>query len=385
MTELGGTTLPFALGHGVAVLVLDHALAQQVGEGLVNAQQAQVAQCLGKEAAVEQVQNGVLNAADIVIDGHPTVCRLTGEGQLGVVRIGIAQVIPARAGKGVHGIGLALSRATADRAGGLVEVATLGERLARGEVQVLGQRHRQLVLGHGHDAAVLAVDGRDGVAPVALAADQPVTQAVLHGAASGSGGLEVGHDGRLALGVLAAAHAGVLTGLHEHALAGECLLPIDGRDARALLVLELLKERIILRQDNRDDRQVVLAGELKVALVAAGNGHDGAGAVVGHDVVGNPHGDLLAVHGVHHVAAGKGTVLLEGALGTLDGRDVLGALDDLADGGLVPGTLDELHKTLVLRREQEERVAVQRIGSRGENGDLALVAGDRGCRQHRRA
>ena len=70
-------------------------------------------------------------------------------------------------------------------------------------------------------------------------------------------------------------------------------------------------------------------------------------------------------------------MLLERALRALDGGDVLGALDDLADGGLVLGTLDELHKALVLRREQEERVAVQRIGTRGENGDLALVAGDR--------
>ncbi len=131
MTELGGTTLPLGLGHGVAVLVLDHALAQQVSEGLVHAQQAQVAQCLGKEAAVEQVQNGVLDAADVVIDGHPTVGGLAGEGQLGVVRVGIAHVIPARARKRVHGIGLALGRATADRAGGLVELLALSKGFRR--------------------------------------------------------------------------------------------------------------------------------------------------------------------------------------------------------------------------------------------------------------
>ena len=205
-----GHDVALGLGHGVAVLVLDHALAQQVGEGLVHTQQAQVAQCLGKEAAVEQVQDGVLDAADVVIDGHPTVGGFAGEGQLGVVWVGIAQVIPAGAGKGVHGIGLALGRAAADRAGGLVEVLALGKRLAGTQVQVLGQRHRQLILGHGHDAAVLAVDGRDGVAPIALAADEPVAQAELDLATTAAHGLEVGHDGRLALGVLTAAHAGVL-------------------------------------------------------------------------------------------------------------------------------------------------------------------------------
>ena len=125
-----GHDVALGLGHGVAVLVLDHALAQQVGEGLVHTQQAQVAQCLGKEAAVEQVQNGVLDAADVVIDGHPTIGSLAGEGQLGVVRVGIAQVIPAGASEGVHGIGLALGRAAADRAGGLVELLALGEGLA---------------------------------------------------------------------------------------------------------------------------------------------------------------------------------------------------------------------------------------------------------------
>lgn len=223
-----GHDVALGLGHGVAVLVLDHALAQQVGEGLVHTQQTQVAQCLGKETAVEQVQNGVLDAADVVIDGHPTVGGSLGEGQLGVVRVGIAQVVPAGAGKGVHGIGLALGRATADRAGGLVELLALGEGFAGAQVQVLGQRHRQLILGHGHDAAVLAVDGRDGVAPIALATDEPVAQAELDLATAAAHGLEIGHDGSLTLGVLTAAHASVLAGLDERALGSVSAIPVDG-------------------------------------------------------------------------------------------------------------------------------------------------------------
>ena len=373
-----GHDVALGLGHGVAVLVLDHALAQQIGEGLVNAQQTQVAQCLGKEAAVEQVQNGVLDAADVVIDGHPTIGSLAGEGQLGVVRVGIAQVIPAGAGEGVHGIGLTLGRAAADRAGGLVEVLALGEGLAGAQVQVLGQRHRQLVLGHGHDAAVLAVDGRDGIAPVALAADEPVAQTELDLTTAAAHGLEVGHDRSLALGVLAAAHAGILAGLDERALGSVGAIPVDGLGMEGIdsLAAGLDGGAVLVVQNNRHDGQIVLAGEFEVTLVAAGNGHDGAGAVVGHDVVGNPHGDLLAVDGVHDIAARKGAMLLEGALGTLDGRDMLGVLDDLGDGLLVLRALDELVQTGVLGSQDKEGHTKERVGTCGENGDLALVALD---------
>ena len=321
----------------------------------------------------------MLDAADVVIDGHPTVGGLTGEGQLGVVRIGIAQVIPAGAGEGVHGIGLALGRAAADRAGSLVELLALGKGLACAQVQVLGQRHRQLILGHGHDAAVLAVDGRDGVAPIALATDEPVAQTELDLATTAAHGLKVGHDRSLALGVLTAAHAGVLAGLDERALGSVSAIPVDGLGMEGIdsLAAGLDGSAIVIVQDDRHDGQIILAGELKIALVAAGNGHDGAGAVVGNDIIGNPHGDLLAVDGVHHIAARESTVLLEGTLGTLDGRDMLGVLDDLGDGILVLRTLDELVQAGVLGSQDKEGDTEERVGSRGEDGDLTLVALDR--------
>ncbi len=50
--------------------------------------------------------------------------------------------------------------------------------LAAGELDVVGQLDRQLGLRHRHDAAGVAVDDRDRRAPVALARDQPVAQAV---------------------------------------------------------------------------------------------------------------------------------------------------------------------------------------------------------------
>ena len=225
---------------------------------------------------------------------------------------------------------------------------------------------------------MLAVDGRDGVAPITLTADEPVAQTELDLATAAAHGLEVGHDGSLALRVLAAAHAGVLARLDQRALGSVGAIPVDGLGMEGVdgLAASLDGSAILIVQDDRHDRQVVLAGELKVALVAAGNGHDGTGAVVGNDIVGNPHGDLLAVDGVYHVAARKGAVLLEGTLGALDGRDMLGVLDDLGDGLLVLSALDELVQARVLGRQDKEGNAKERVGARGEDGDLTLVALD---------
>ena len=176
--------------------------------------------------------------------------------------------------------------------------------------------------------------------------------------------------------MLAADHAGVLAGLDQRALAGERLLPIDGRDDRALLVLELVEQRIVIGEDDGDNGQVVLLGKLEVALVAARYGHDGAGSVIGDDVVGDPYRHLGAGDRVENITVREGAVLLKGALGALDGRDMLSALDHLADGLLVLGSLDKLHQALVFGGEQEEGVAEQGVRTGGEDGDLALVAGD---------
>ena len=69
-------------------------------------------------------------------------------------------------------------------------------------------------------------------------------------------------------------------------------------------------------------------------------------------------------------------MLLEGALGTLDGGDMLGVLDDLGHGLLVLRTLDELVQTRVLGSQDKEGDTEERVGSRGEDGDLTLVALD---------
>ena len=63
-------------------------------------------------------------------------------------------------------------------------------------------------------------------------------------------------------------------------------------------------------------------------------------------------------------------MLLEGTLGALDGRDMLGV------GLLVLSALDELVQAHVLGRQDKEGNAKERVGARGEDGDLTLVALD---------
>jgi hypothetical protein len=53
--------------------VHDHALREQAGERLVEADVPGLPHRAGKEAAVEEVQDRVLDAADILIDRHPSI------------------------------------------------------------------------------------------------------------------------------------------------------------------------------------------------------------------------------------------------------------------------------------------------------------------------
>ena len=75
----------------------DHALGEQTGKRLIRRlgqRIAALAQGAGEETGIEQVQNRVLDTADILIDRHPVFgCFL--RDRLGLVaRIAIAQEVP---------------------------------------------------------------------------------------------------------------------------------------------------------------------------------------------------------------------------------------------------------------------------------------------------
>ena len=153
---------------------------------------------------VHQVHGGVLDAAGVDVDRQPVIRALLAPGHVaGVdllagfpVRADVGVVIPAGAHEGVHRVGLALGVATL-RALHVPEAFVIdqGAFAGRPELGVVGQQNGQVLIGDGDRAALVAVDDRDGRAPHALAADQPVAQAVVDGVLAAAGLLQPGGDG----------------------------------------------------------------------------------------------------------------------------------------------------------------------------------------------
>jgi hypothetical protein len=135
----------------------------------------------GEEAAVEQMQDRVLHAADILVDRHHPVCDGGRGRRVLVPGIGEAREIPGRIHKRVHGVGFALRLAAAFRAGDVLPGRMMVERVAGPvESRVVRQHHRQVLVGHRHHVAFRAMDHGNRTAPIALARDAPVAQAEIH-------------------------------------------------------------------------------------------------------------------------------------------------------------------------------------------------------------
>ena len=166
--------------HLDAVGAEDHALGEQGRERLLDVEQVHVRERLDEEARVHQVQDRVLDATDVLVDGHPAAQHLAVPRGLVVAGVAVAQVVPARVDERVHRVGLAASVAAAFRAPHVDPV--LGRRQRRAALRLvvldLGELDREVVLGDRDHAALLAVDDRDRAAPVALARDEPVAQLV---------------------------------------------------------------------------------------------------------------------------------------------------------------------------------------------------------------
>ena len=133
----------------------------------------------GKETGIEQVQDRVLNTADVLIDIHPIGCIIDIRRRCGVWRRE-ARVIPRGIHEGIHRVSLARCRGAAFWAGAVAPCWVAVQRIPRNvERHIIGQLYRQVFFGLGHNTTGVAVHNRDWAAPVALAAEAPITQAEL--------------------------------------------------------------------------------------------------------------------------------------------------------------------------------------------------------------
>ena len=69
-------------------------MGQQVGKWFVKIGPTGIMQHLGEKTGVEEVEDGVLNPADILVNREPAVNLFFEKWFLVIVRIGIAQVVP---------------------------------------------------------------------------------------------------------------------------------------------------------------------------------------------------------------------------------------------------------------------------------------------------
>ena len=169
-------------------LVRDHALREQRVERLLGAgrQVSGPAHRPAEEPRIEQVQDRMLDAADILVDVHPVGDRPlppSGVSARGAVKRAkyqdestkVSMVSVSRRAGAHRRRGTARSRQPSCRSSGLPGLV---------EAHILRQPHRQLVARHRHGATGIAVHDRDRASPVTLPADAPVPQPKVDDAAA---------------------------------------------------------------------------------------------------------------------------------------------------------------------------------------------------------
>ena len=322
----------------------------------VEVQVAEVGQHHADKSGIQEMQHRVFVAADVAAHRKPLLGPGRVERPVGEFRGGVAKVVPGRIEERVGDVRfatrLAAALGTLDEVPLFVPCERAHSGIVGAEIVDEGELDRQVLLRHRDDPAFLAVHDGDWRTPVALPRDTPVVQPVLDARRRETALGEPGDD--LAR-PLAARHTVERPRVHEHA------------------VLRDNRQRLSRDRDDLSDRELELRGELEVPLVVRRDRHDGAGAVLHQDVVGNPDRDRFTRRRIAGVGADEDTGL---RLFTDPPRhDVLGlhlpliCLDSRAvlDRG-------ELVDERVLRREDQIRRAEHRVGTGREHGDL-LAAG----------
>ena len=346
-------------------MVEQHALGEKPRERLVDMHQPHVAHHLGPEARVEQVQDRVLDAADVLVHRHPVIVARIDHRRR--IRRGVAHVVPRRIDENVHGVGLALCRLSALWTSAVDEVSAMGERVAAAvRNAILGKDHRQVLLGHRHFAAARAMNDRDRRAPITLSRNAPIAKPVGHALFAESLRREIRGD---RVDGLLIAHAVVLARVDQVAAD---LVFVPG-------LVRVGRECFAVDRDHLLDRQPVFFRELEIALVVGGHAHHRAVAVAHQHVIADPYLELFTGEWVHDEEAGRQAFLFHGREVRLDDRSALAFLDE--GGELRIGSCG-MRGQRVLGGHRAEGHAHDGVGAGGEDihpavaDRLAVLASD---------
>ena len=330
-----------------------HALGEHLAHRLAVCDQTDVAHHLRPEARIDQVQNGVLHAPDVLVNGEPVIDLRGIKRRRGVLRIAVAVEIPAGIDKRIHGVGLTAGRRATLRTIHVDERGNIVERRtpAAGNLNLLRQQHRQLVIRHRHDATRRAVNYRNGSAPVALAGNAPVFQAEGDCRFAETVLFSVSCHG---LAGVCAGHAVPPAGVLHNAVVAICLLHRSG-----------VRQRAIHGADHGYNFDAVLVAKLEVTLVVCRNSHDGPGAVAHQHKACGPHRNPLAIEGIDRVQAGIEAVF----------RHVTRALrspDVDHAPGLCLQCLAQFCDNLMLQRDNHAGGAAYGVDTRGKHAHRAI-------------
>ena len=339
-------------------MVEHHALGEQFGEGLIDLDEVKVTHDLGPKAGVQQMQNSVLDTANVLIHRHPVVGAFGHHG-LVVFWIAIAHVIPRAVDKSIHRVGLASAGLAAHRAHHTrVKPFVLVQRVTRTiRHTIQRQDYRQILFGNRHRAVLRAMNHGNRRAPIALAADAPVAQtpggfflAQAFGHQVSGHGVNGGFKSQSV----------VLAGVHRHAL---LLVAVPVSPQRCIVSLAL-------DVGDLPDRQTVLVRKLKIPLIMGRHAHDRAIAVAHEHIVANPDLHLLARERVRDKqACAFAFFLLGGQLG-FRGAAGLAFFNKCSQFWIRQGGM---YSQRMLGRHRAKRYAHDGVGTRGEDVHAAVA------------
>ena len=283
------------------------------------------------------------------------------EGGFVVLGVGIAGIVPGAVHKGVHRVRLAFGGCAALGADGHVPFRNGEQGVGGGfaHLHVIRQQHRQIGIRNEYHAALRAVDHGNGIAPIALAGNAPVAQAVGAGHLAAAQFLDAGGDGGLG-------------GFAVHTVEGGGI----GDDPRLDIGLgHLLQNKILLWiLDHQQYRDAVFSGKFKVTLVVRGHCHHRSSAVIHQHIVGHPDLHFVAVQRIETVSAAENTFLG----GVFRGAQELVLVDHLVakvmQFAVVRVFLQPFLHQRMLRRQGHEGDSIDGVRAGGEDGDaLAFV------------
>ena len=219
----------------------------------------------------------MLDTTDVLVHRHPVVGILFSKRHLFPISAGrgVAQEIPARFHEGIEGIGLALGRSAAFRAGGLLPGRMELQRIAlTRNLHIFRERDGEVLFFLRYDATLLAVHQRYRRPPVALARNEPVFEAVVDSAFAKTFFFEVSDDFSLRFLALQATE---LSAIEEYAWLGVGLGGI---------------ELALFGFDHILDGQIIFFSKLEIALIVCRHCHHRTATVFSQHEVGHPDGDF---------------------------------------------------------------------------------------------